>query len=213
VLGSLLLLRRSSQGILNGSADLSSRPETKHHFDLKEQSFDCHMDWYRLEDIATARSRTGFVTLMQTANCLIIWTSRLQIQVALSSTESEDIALSTALRDIACHGNEGSWLRLSSDELQGALPHFRGQQWSDPDRNCAQNTKHINTAFHPALPRVNTGKPGLSRFTTCKSLHNNPFANPCTSLHHKYSHGISYSHNWHTPICTIPSLRFPPVNL
>ena len=43
-------------------------------------------------------SRTGYVILF--ANCPIIWSSKLQTEIALSTTESEYIALSQSLRDV-----------------------------------------------------------------------------------------------------------------
>jgi len=43
-------------------------------------------------------SRTGYVILY--ANCPIIWCSKLQTEIALSTTESEYIALSQSLRDV-----------------------------------------------------------------------------------------------------------------
>ena len=46
---------------------------------------------------ATTKSWSGWIITY--AHCLIIWASRLQMQVALSITEDEYITLSTALRD------------------------------------------------------------------------------------------------------------------
>ncbi len=46
----------------------------------------------------TARSRTGYV--IKYAGCPLMWASRLQTEIALSTTESEYISLSTALRDV-----------------------------------------------------------------------------------------------------------------
>jgi hypothetical protein len=43
------------------------------------------------EDSNTARSRSG--TLVKYANCPLTWCSRLQTEIALSSTESEYLAL------------------------------------------------------------------------------------------------------------------------
>jgi hypothetical protein len=48
--------------------------------------------------IVGKRSRTGYVITY--SNCPVIWASKLQTQVALSTTESEYIALSTALREV-----------------------------------------------------------------------------------------------------------------
>ena len=69
-------------------------------------SFDCYMDadfcglWNRRTahlDPVTAKSRTGFV--IRFADCPLTWGSKLQTEMALSTTEAEYIALSTALRE------------------------------------------------------------------------------------------------------------------
>ena len=70
----------------------------------KDPIFECYADadfcglWNKetaTEDPSTARSRTGY--LLTFAKCLIVWASNLQPEYSLSSTESENIALSTAL--------------------------------------------------------------------------------------------------------------------
>ena len=47
-------------------------------------------------DSSTAKSRTGY--LISFANCPIAWTSKLQTEIALSTTEVEFIALSEGLQ-------------------------------------------------------------------------------------------------------------------
>ncbi len=73
----------------------------------REHSFDCWVDadfvgnWDRVNadvDPSTAKSRTGFIITY--GACPIVWASKLQTEVALSSTESEYNALSTATRDV-----------------------------------------------------------------------------------------------------------------
>jgi hypothetical protein len=49
-------------------------------------------------DPFTARSRTGYV--IKYAGCVLLWASKLQTEISLSSTESEYIALSQALREV-----------------------------------------------------------------------------------------------------------------
>ena len=75
--------------------------------DPKDPIFKCYADadfcglWNKetaAEDPSTARSRTGY--LLTFAKCPIIWASKLQTEYSLSSTESEYIALSTALREV-----------------------------------------------------------------------------------------------------------------
>ncbi|KAL7465176.1 hypothetical protein ACHAXS_005512 [Conticribra weissflogii] len=71
-----------------------------------KRGFDCFCDadfsgnWNKLlapTDPSTAKSRSGWIIFY--AACPIIWASKLQSQVALSTTEAEYIALSTSLRD------------------------------------------------------------------------------------------------------------------
>ena len=50
------------------------------------------------EDASSVYSRTGYVIMF--ANCPILWVSKLQTEVALSTTEAEYIALSQAMRDV-----------------------------------------------------------------------------------------------------------------
>ena len=75
--------------------------------DPKDPAFECYTDadfmglWNKEtaeHDPSTAKSRTGYVILF--AKCPLIWASKLQTEFALSSTESEYISLSTALRQV-----------------------------------------------------------------------------------------------------------------
>ena len=72
----------------------------------KGMDLECHVDsdfcgnWHKLtaeHDPSTAKSRTGFIITY--AGCPISWSSKLQTQVALSTTQAEYVALSTSLRD------------------------------------------------------------------------------------------------------------------
>jgi hypothetical protein len=69
--------------------------------------FECYVDashagdWKQeaaIDDPATARSRTGYV--IRYAGYPVVWASKLQTEIALSVTEAEYIALSTAAREI-----------------------------------------------------------------------------------------------------------------
>jgi hypothetical protein len=73
----------------------------------REHSFDCWVDadfvgnWDRVHadvDPSTAKSRTGYI--ISYASCPIIWASKLQTEVALSTTEAEYNAISTSLREV-----------------------------------------------------------------------------------------------------------------
>ena len=72
--------------------------------DPKVNSFECYVDadfcgnWNpetASDDPATAKSRTGYV--IKYAGCPVIWQSKLQTEVTLSTTEAEYVALSAAL--------------------------------------------------------------------------------------------------------------------
>ena len=49
-------------------------------------------------DVSTAKSRTGFIILF--AGCPIIWSSRLQTQISLSTTKAKCVVLSQSLREV-----------------------------------------------------------------------------------------------------------------
>ena len=51
-----------------------------------------------MNDPDTARSRYGYIVMFN--GCPITWSSRMQTEIALSSTESEYIGLSQALRSV-----------------------------------------------------------------------------------------------------------------
>jgi hypothetical protein len=76
-------------------------------FAPKEDSFDCWVDashaseWSSssaINDPNTARSRMGYMFCY--AGCPMIWASKMQTEIALSSTEDEYIALSQSMREV-----------------------------------------------------------------------------------------------------------------
>lgn len=73
----------------------------------RNKSFECFVDadfvgnWDRVNadvDPSTAKSRTGYVIMY--AGCPMVWASKLQREVALSTTEAEYNALSESLREV-----------------------------------------------------------------------------------------------------------------
>jgi hypothetical protein len=72
----------------------------------KEISVDCYVDadfaglWgsEHHQDSTCAKSRTGYILLV--ANCPVIWVSKLQTEIALSTLEAKYIALSQAMRNM-----------------------------------------------------------------------------------------------------------------
>ena len=106
--------------------------------------------------------RTGFV--ISYAGCPIFWHSNLQTEIALSTTEVEDIALSQAMRDVLLSLN----LMKEIHEvvpLQQNDPKFFCTVWED-NRSCirvAENpnftprTKHIALKYHHFRQFVKSG--------------------------------------------------------
>jgi hypothetical protein len=50
------------------------------------------------QDTTSVKSRTGFLIMFM--NCPLLWVSKLQTQIALSTMEAEYIALSSAMREL-----------------------------------------------------------------------------------------------------------------
>jgi hypothetical protein len=72
----------------------------------RSHGLECHVDanfaggWSRsyTDDASTCYSHTGYIIWY--AGCHLIWASKMQTVIALSTTEAECVALSAALRDI-----------------------------------------------------------------------------------------------------------------
>jgi hypothetical protein len=70
------------------------------------RNLDCYVDadfagmWdaESSDEPSSVKSRTGYVITF--ANCPVLWVSKLQTEIALSTTEAEYIALSQAMRDL-----------------------------------------------------------------------------------------------------------------
>jgi hypothetical protein len=116
------------------------------------------------EDRDTARSRTGF--LIKYAGMPITWTSRLQTEISLSSTESKYILLSTSLREalpmmkflqelvdagFKFHVNDPTIKCKAFEDNEGALEMARSPKFRP-------RTKHINIKYHHFHDSVETGK-------------------------------------------------------
>ena len=137
-----------------------------------EQSFDCYVDadfagsWDKDTaefDPDTARSRTGYVITY--AGCPITWTSKLQTEIALSSTESEYLAISQCLRETI------PLIELAREFQQRGL----GLNATQPKVHCRifednsgaielvkvpkirPRTKHINVKYHHFRDKVKQG--------------------------------------------------------
>ena len=105
-------------------------------------------------DPLSATSRTGFVITF--AGCPIVWGSRMQSLIALSTTEAEYIALSTALREVLAIMNLVNELKLRGIDIPIDTPKVRCRVWED-NAACLElannpksrpRTKHLSVRLH-----------------------------------------------------------------
>jgi hypothetical protein len=137
-----------------------------------EDSFECHVDanwigdWDPKEapnDPDTARSRTGYV--ISYAGCPVLWASRLQTQIALSTTESEYIALSSALREVIPLMEITRELQSVGFKFDATTPRLHCKVFEDNESCLAistvhksrTRTKHINVQYHHFRSYVQSG--------------------------------------------------------
>jgi hypothetical protein len=116
-----------------------------------------------LKDRNTARSQTGCI--IKYASRPITWVSKIQTEIALSSTESEYSALSTALREVMpminflkelrqtgfkFHNSTARIICKAFQDNEGALEMARSPKFRPP-------TKHINTQYHHFHDSIESG--------------------------------------------------------
>jgi hypothetical protein len=128
------------------------------------------------KDSSTARSRSGYIIFY--AGCPLIWFSKLQTEIALSTTESEYISLSSALREVIP-------LRRLIQEMQDAgfdMPSGTGKVMCKAfeDNSGAYEmakspklrprTKHLNIKYHHFRKEVTAGNITIHQVDTKEQL-------------------------------------------
>ena len=82
-----------------GSQGILYQPDKTRSIDTYvEASFEGEWNTSWSDDPSSVMSRTGYIILY--SNCPVIWCSKLQTDIILSTTESQCIALSQSLRDV-----------------------------------------------------------------------------------------------------------------
>jgi hypothetical protein len=80
-------------------------------------------EWYRsraMDDPITAHSRTGYVIMY--SGCPVLWCSKLQTDIAHSSTEAEYIALSHSLKEVTSIMHLLDELKAANFDLNTSIP-------------------------------------------------------------------------------------------
>ena len=114
-------------------------------------------------DPSTAKSRSGW--FISYANCPVIWCSKLQTQVALSTTEAEYIALSQALRDVIPVMSLLGEMREHNFKIISLQPRLYCKAFEDNSGaleltrlpKLRPRTKHINICYHHFREHVRKG--------------------------------------------------------
>ena len=130
-------------------------------------------------DRSTARSRTGFV--IRYASCPIIWTSKLQTEVALSTAESEYIAISSATREVLPLMELVQEMNEKGCGLSSYPPNVICRVFEDNSGavelatstkppKMRPRTKHINTKYHHFRDKVLDGTLQIQPISTTEML-------------------------------------------
>ena len=129
---------------------------TGHSFEVYADADFCGL--WKTEDPTnkpvTAKSRTGYVVMY--GGCPIIWASQLQSEIALSTTEAEYLALSTALRNTIPLMQLVNELKEKLDLPMDTIPTVYCKAFEDNSGavelanvpKMRPRTKHINTKYH-----------------------------------------------------------------
>jgi hypothetical protein len=140
--------------------------------DPTDHSFEVYVDadfgglWDReiAEDSPiTSKSRTGYVVMY--AGCPIIWGSQLQTEIALSTTEAEYLALSTALRNAIPIMRLVKEIKQKLDLPMDTVPKVHCTLFEDNSGavelakvpKMRPRTKHINPTYHHFRKYVHEG--------------------------------------------------------
>jgi hypothetical protein len=118
-------------------------------------------------DAETARSRTGYIVMC--AGCPITWASKLQGAIALSSTESEYLEISSVMREVLALIEILDEIKENIKKIGDIIPEvhckvFEGNSGAVEVTTSAKHpkmrprTKHINNKSHHFRESVLSGK-------------------------------------------------------
>jgi hypothetical protein len=128
----------------------------------KSKGLECYVDadWARSwhdrssNDPLSAHSRTGYVIMY--AGCPIIWASKMQPLITLSTTEAEYIALSASLREVIAVMNLINELQSNGFPVHRSIPKVKCRVFED-NKSCIEiaanhktrpRTKHLSVPLH-----------------------------------------------------------------
>ena len=124
----------------------------------------------------TARSRHGYIIMYM--GCPVIWKSQLQTEIALSSTESEYIGLSYALREVIPIMETLKEMKRLKFPIKSTIPKIHCKVFEDNSgalemaktHKYRPRTKHINVKFHHFRDYVTRGEISIHKIDTSEQL-------------------------------------------
>ena len=142
---------------LHGTKDMGMilRPD-------RSKGLECYVDtdwagnWHEnfFDDPSHANSRTGYIITY--AGCPIVWASKMQSLIALSTTEAEYIALSTALREVIAILHLLNEFKENKIPVIATTPKITCRTFED-NKSCLEiatnhksrpRTKHLSVRLH-----------------------------------------------------------------
>ena len=137
----------------------------------QDKSFDCYADAGFAGDFVKkysddpdcAKSRTGFIIMY--GGCPIVWCSKLQTEITLSSTEAEYVSLSQALREVIPLMGLMKEMKANGHEVGNAKPRVHCTVFEDnsgalimaKEHKSRPRTKHIAVKYHHFREHVERG--------------------------------------------------------
>lgn len=151
----------------------------------KSKSIDVYVDadfsgnWEKegaASDRDTARSRHGYIIMYN--GCPMIWKSQLQGEIALSSTESEYIGISYALREVIPIMELLKEMKRKGFEVGSTVPKLHCKVFEDNsgalemarEHKYRPRTKHLNVKLHHFRDYVDRGEITIHKIDTLDQL-------------------------------------------
>jgi len=144
-------------------------------------SFDCYVDashaadWNKetaADDSSTAKSRMGWV--ISYGGCPLLWASKMQTEIALSTTEAEYIALSQSMREVIPLIALMKEAKIMKVPIQPVPPKVHCRVFEDNSGaieiakvpKMRPRTKHLNIKYHHFRSFVQDGSISVHHVNT-----------------------------------------------
>ena len=128
------------------------------------------------KDRDTARSRHGYIINFE--GCPIIWKSQMQTEICMSSTESEYVGLSYALREVIPIIELMKEMKKQKFQVSKIKPQIHCRVFEDNSRALEManthkyrpRTKHLNVKYHHFRDYVDRGEISVHKIDTTDQL-------------------------------------------